>query len=566
MLGTSASPLYGSDKAKKNTATTTQDLPASSASPSFHHKGGTLNTRILQWPSTFNIHTTNDAYSHIIGYFVSASLMTHSVEDWSLVPYIAEKWEVSKDHKTFNFTLNPRATFGFGKPVTVEDVKFTFDLIYDEKRCIRCANTRGYVGKLASVTITGPRTIAITTETVHFYSLNKIATVPILEKALYSKGNFDQDYSKSIHGAGPYLFDEKATETKKQVVLRRRKDFWLNNHPYFYKRHNFDTIVFKHIYDNTAAFEHFKRGELDYFYFDYNSYKYWDDRSDKVFQNPDVVRFQAPLTYPYTYHFISFNLREGSRAAELNIRKAINHLVNRPLIEKKIFHNHQAAVKGPFIPGPFSANIAVPSYDPGLASEYLKKAGFTEVGDDGILVRRGKNGEKERASYSLVHTEDPYVPWMNIITQDAKKVGLELNVRKIDWSELSTKIDDFSIEIGAFGLLGDVVPLPRGGWHSEGAMKSGSSNYEGFANAEVDALIEKLGVTLDEKARIPLYHEIEKKILAQVPRVFLWAPKNHYIAYWRSRINPTSKPMYPFNGDNLADPPFSHWISAEKRK
>lgn len=530
------------------------------ASISFKHKKGTLKTRTLMWPSTFNAFTSRGAYIGVISSFVQASLLNHSAEDWSTIPYLAEKWQISDDLKTVTFELNSKATFGSGKPVTAADVKFTFDLIYDEKRCLKCAFWRGFIGELESVKVLSPLKVAITTKEVHFYNLNKIGSVAILEKAIFEKGDFNQDFNKVIHGAGPYLYDAQASAHKKRIVLKRRKDFWLHDHPYYHQRYNFDTINFKYISDNSVAFEGFKRGDLDYYYFDYNAFKFWDDKKSKIFKNPDVVRLEAPFNNPYTFHLIAFNLRKG-KTKEQQIRHALDHLMNRPLIEQKIFAGHNKSANGPFPPGPYSKSLPPTKYDPAQAAKLLKQAGFTEVGGDGILYRTDAQGKKERAAFSLIHTKTAYEPWLTIFVEDAKKAGVEINVRLVEWSLLTTKIQDFSWELAAFGLLAPPVPLPRSMWHSEGAMSPGSSNYMGVADPEIDRLTEQIGITLDAEKRYPLYHQLEKKLLELRPMMFLWTQKKHYVAYWKNRLHPTATPYFFYSGDNLSTPFYLHWTA-----
>ena len=535
------------------------------ASISFAHKKGTLKARTLQWPSTLNSFLTQDAYVKVITGFVQASLLTQSAEDWSVLPYIAQKWQVSSDGKTVTFELNPKATFGSGKPVTAADVKFTFDLIYDEKRCLKCAALRGNLGTLESVKVLAPLKVSITTKEVHFYTLNKLGDVKILEKALFEKGDFNKDFSKVIHGAGPYLYDLQASGHKKQIVLRRRKDFWLTDQNYHHQRYNFDTIMFKYINDNTVALEAFRRGDLDFYYFNYNTFKFWDDKKAKIFQNPQVKRLEFPMNHPYTYHHIAFNLRKKSKISDVRVRHALDHLMNRELIVKKIFSSHNRATTGPFPRGPYSAAVKPPAYDPIKASALLKEVGFSEVGSDGILYRVDETGEKERASFSLIHTKPAYEPWLTIFMEDAKKAGVEIKIQLVDWSVLTKALmEDLDWELAAFGLLGGPVPLPRASWHSESAMAKGSANYPGLADAEIDKLIEQIGVSTDKKKRLALYHELEKKILYQRPMMFLWTQNKHYVAYWKNRLNPTSKPYFFYSGDELQDPFYLHWTAVKK--
>ena len=553
-------PVLSAASVADKAADKTAEITTKTTSQTSSQKGGTLKTTTLMWPATFNQFVSTGAYISVISGFVQASLLTSSEDDWSPIPYLAKKWQVSKDMKTLTFELDPKATFSSGKPVTSADVKFTFDLIFDEKKCLKCASYRGYIGKLEGIKIHSPQKISITTADVHFFSLRKVGGVPILEKAFYDKGDFNKDFHKVIHGAGPYLYDAEASAHKKQIVLQRRKDFGLD-HPYHLARYNFDTIIFKYIADKIVEFEAFKRGDTDFYYFNYDAFKFWENTGAKVFQNPDVTRLEYPFNNPNTFHLVAFNMRKGKMDDPL-VRQALDHLLNRDLVVKKIYGGHNQAVGTPFPAGPYSQNPKPTPFDPKNAGQLLTKAGFKAAGSDGIFYRINAEGKKERASYSLIHTKQAYEPWLTIFIEDAKKAGVELKVRLVDWSVLGAALQDFSWEMAAFGLNSGPVPLPRPMWHSESAMSPGSSNYMGLASSEVDRLLESIATTMDPSKRYPLYHQLEKKLIDLRPMMLLWSQKKHYVAYWKKNLNPTKTPYYFYSGDQLAAPFYLHWTAA----
>src|SRR5699024_5213682 len=54
-------------------------------------------------------------------------------EEGNLVPHVAKEWELSEDKKTYTFHLRDDVKFSDGKPLTAEDVKFTFEILSDPK-------------------------------------------------------------------------------------------------------------------------------------------------------------------------------------------------------------------------------------------------------------------------------------------------------------------------------------------------------------------------------------------------------------------------------------------------
>ena len=93
-------------------------------------KGGTVNLRFKAWPKALNYLTASDVYTGNIWYHVGVHLLATDENTWTPLPWLAKKWEVSKDKKTFTFHLDADATWDDGTPITAEDVKFCFDLFW----------------------------------------------------------------------------------------------------------------------------------------------------------------------------------------------------------------------------------------------------------------------------------------------------------------------------------------------------------------------------------------------------------------------------------------------------
>jgi peptide/nickel transport system substrate-binding protein len=82
--------------------------------------------------------------------------------------------------------------------------------------------------------------------------------------------------------------------------------------------------------------------------------------------------------------------------------------------------------------------------------------------------------------------------------------------------------------------LGSPPSDPRQIWHSSGAKEKGSSNAIGFANKEVDEIIEKLNYEADYKKRKELYHRFHAILHDEAPYTFLYTPKARLL--YRERL------------------------------
>ena len=100
------------------------------------------------------------------------------------------------------------------------------------------------------------------------------------------------------------------------------------------------------------------------------------------------------------------------------------------------------------------------------------------------------------------------------------------HLKGVDIADLSQAIEGRSFDaLFLAWALGTPPEEPRQLWHSEGAKQPGSSNYIGFANKEIDEIIEKLTFEDDPIKRKELYHRFHAIIHDEQPYTFLYAPK-----------------------------------------
>ena len=87
-------------------------------------------------------------------------LLTLAADNKTIVPSLAEKWEVSPDVTTFTFNLNPAAKFSDGSPVTGDDVKWTLERLKNVK-----GSASYLMDSVKSIEVKDPHTVVITTKT-----------------------------------------------------------------------------------------------------------------------------------------------------------------------------------------------------------------------------------------------------------------------------------------------------------------------------------------------------------------------------------------------------------------
>ena len=85
---------------------------------------------ILSDPKTFNPVLSSDATSSAVGSMMFDGLLTQNPITGEFEPALAESWTVSDDDLEIIFTLRKNLKWSDGKPLTADDVVFSFNQLY----------------------------------------------------------------------------------------------------------------------------------------------------------------------------------------------------------------------------------------------------------------------------------------------------------------------------------------------------------------------------------------------------------------------------------------------------
>ena len=183
------------------------------------------------------IYTSSIDDSYVTG-LVFEGLMTNDVQG---VPIgkVAKKYEISKDNKTYTFTLNKGIKYSNGKQLTAKDVEFTYTAIcdpkYDGERKDSVDKLVGYkeYNKGDAKTVVGIKviddyTISFTLTDVKAPALSSDFSYGIMCKSYYTfeKGNIDklkESFLKPM-GSGPYIFKEY--NTGQETNFEKNPTYW----------------------------------------------------------------------------------------------------------------------------------------------------------------------------------------------------------------------------------------------------------------------------------------------------------------------------------------------------
>ena len=492
-------------------------------------KGGTVFTRLLGNPKVLNPIITGDVDSTNVDYFIFARLMEQDRETGDYFPMIAEKMDVSKDHKVMTFTIRKTATWQDGTPITTDDFEFTYQTMWDPK--VDAAPHRAYMGEFKFEKI-DTYTFKLTVAVPNVNTLPNFIDgfVPIQKKQYVGIPDFNK--AKGIIdpiGSGPYKLKSYSRDQK--VELEKVKGWWGDSLPQYKNLNNFDSIVYRIIPDTALAYEKFMKGEIDVIEMNSEMFgtRVRGSDKDKFGTDPDSgksvwakhFRTQAPA--PYTY--VGWNAKRPVFASKLT-RQALAQLIDYDQITEKVYHNEGIRCISPF--GSGTPNTAPDQkskafvLNPKKALALLKSDGWADTDGDSVLDKV-IDGKKVKFEFTLrYNSENPMrAKVAQMIKEQFKKAGILVNVQAMEWNAYLAEIGNRNFDAIVMGWgKGSLYPEANQIWSSKSQENKGS-NYVAYGNQKVDALIADSLKELDVKKRFKIMQQIGALIYDDQPYAFI---------------------------------------------
>lgn len=439
---------------------------------------------------------------------------------WMPEPNMVESYQESPDHKTWTFKLKAGLNWHDGKPLTAEDIAFSWRVLVDEK--VPAFTFRDDAMRIQDVRVVDERTVEI----VHKEALpiNKwVNSFPIIPKHLYdnpAERAKDPTLKQSpyytalardkVIGNGPYKIVEWVANDR--IVLERWEDY-SGEKPYW-KR-----IVMKIRPDPNTALQLFKKGELDELSVTPQQFVF--ETNDETFGR----MANKCWAETWTYTALEWNM-DGSNGFfnDRNVRIAMTHACNLPQILERIGYNLHTPCYGIFAPGSwmFNKEIKLLPYDLDKAAALLDQAGWKRSEQDGIRYKT-INGRQVKFDFELLMGQGTQVgPQIAAMyAEDLKKIGVLMRTREVETATLLDLLNkhEFQASLGGWGT-GVYPDTNENIWKTE--MYKNGRNYGGYSNKRVDELFNLATHEFDDQKRAQYFQEIQKLIYDDQPYIFMW--------------------------------------------
>ncbi|HIE59477.1 MAG TPA: ABC transporter substrate-binding protein [Persephonella sp.] len=501
--------------------------------------GGVLKKALSGDAKTFNPAMAQETTSTaVIGYLFNGLTKTN-IKTLLPEPDLAEKWEHNENGTVWYFYIRKDAYWFDGKPVTANDVIFTYNQIYYnpdiptsskdvllvEGKPFKVEKVSEKIVKFSLPKPFAPFLSAVGQPILPKHKLEKF----VKNKTFPSAWNINTN-PKELIGTGAYKLVEYKSS---QIAIYEKNELYWEKDKKGQKLPYITQIKAPIISDPDVQLIKFLSGEIDI---------YSVRASDlyELIKNAKKKNFTIyNLGATPSTTFIVFNQNPKAPIEKYKLkwfqnkkfRQAISYAIDRKGIINLVYNGLAHPIYTAVTPANtrlFDENY-YPKYPYNLkkAKKILLSIGFKE-GKDGFLY----DSEGHKLKFTLItnagNKEREAIG--NIIKDDLKKIGIDVNFQTLDFNNLVSKLmSSYDFEAVIIGLTGSLDPyFGQNVWLSSGHLHMWYPNQKQPATkweAEIDKLFEKASVELDPKKRDKLYKKAFKIIGEYQPMIFIVAPE-----------------------------------------
>jgi len=487
-------------------------------------QGGDFTVAILTEPTTLNPINSSDAYASMVQGYIMDSLLGRNLDTHEWEPAIAEKWEISKDKKTFTFKIRENLKWSDGKPLTAEDIKFSLMAVKDPK--FKAMSKIPYYEGISGCEIVDAKTVKFTATTNYFLNFDVVAELVVVPKHIYQDPK--AKINKTITGSGPYMMD--TYEKGRRIILKRNPNWWGWEKANKDGEYNFDRIVFRFVESPNIQLEMLKKGDIDYMGLEPEQFV---KKTDGPEWGKTLIKVKTKNEAPKGYNWVGLNLKNPI-LADQKVRLGLAHLMNRDMMIEKFRYGLAEKTVGPGLLEEYKPSSLKPIlFDTKKALEIFRSAGWEDTDKNGILDKV-INGKKTDLKIQILLSTDLWTRYLTAFKEDAKKAGVDISLKNVEWNTFTKlldegKFDAITMAWGGGGIEWD----PKQIWHS--TSNKGGSNYISYNNPEVDKLIDDARTTWERKKRAEKLKKVNELIANDVPYIFLFNP-NHVVYAHRANV------------------------------
>ncbi len=504
--------------------------------------------------------------------FVYESLLSRSLDEpFSLYGLIAESIELPDDRRSVTFHINPAARFSDGRPVTADDVVFSWKLLREKGQPYHRANYGSVVNAVARDPLTA-----------HF-EFNAdgnreapllLGLMPVLPRHKIDPETWERTTFEPPVGSGPYAV--AALEPGRHVVFRKREDWWGRDLPANRGRFNFAEIRYEYFRDQGSLFEAFKVGEVHVRAED-DAGRWTEGYDFPAVADGRVVKREISTGWPAGMTALVFNSRRAV-FADQKVRQALIHLFDFEWINRNLHHGAYARTESYFARSELAAvGRAADAAERTLLAPHLAKIKPSVLDGSWRLPRTDGSGQSRaplqaafqllsEAGYRqengrLVHatTRQPLAFEMMAASrgeerlfqsymQNLNRLGIQARVRLTDSAQRWAKLRTFDFDMIQWTWSASLSPgnEQMNRWSVESAATELSLNFAGVRDPAANNLIDAILAARERPAFVAAVRAFDRLLVSGDYVLPLYHAPKHWIAHWSHVEGPAKEPLSGF--------------------
>lgn len=491
--------------------------------------GGTFTEIFEGNPPKYVPFISVDVYGRRVVELVCDFLADYDPKTLQLRGVLAEAWQMDPGGMWLRVKIRDSAAFSDGKPVTAEDVRWTFHE-YVMNREIDCEADRSILSaSISKVDVVsdqpGARVVEFTFLQRAAFNLRDALRFYILPKHFYSQFTPQQLNQATSLLMGSGLFKQKLLDPSDQ--WRQGSPFSLirNDSHWAGLRAPLDELRFIIVQIDQSRLVAYKNGDGDMMLAT-------SEQFDRERRDPSWAAKNQSLNWVNMrtgYGFIAWQCgpRGGPGGkltpfADKRVRQAMTYLIDRPRLLDEVSFGIGRLAHGPLAPTSPQSNKALKPYPHDLAKarELLAAAGWKDADRDGVL--EDAQGRKFEFEYTLTTGNASAEKIANHVVEQCAKVGITCKLRFLDWAVYiqTLKNRDFDAITLAWQLSSpETDPLQI--FHRS-SIQGGGDNFVQWDNQQASDLIDAARREVDAAKRMPLWHQFEAVWHDEQPYTLLW--------------------------------------------
>jgi peptide/nickel transport system substrate-binding protein len=506
------------------------------------------------------------------GNLVFEPLMQRSTDEpFTLYGLLAESVEIDDARSFIEFTLNPKARWSDGKPVTPDDVLFTYEILTEKGRPPFNARMK----QIDKIEKTGERGIRITfnDNANREFPLLLASTMPVLPKHAVDPETFGKASLKPPVASGPYII--KDVKPGERITYQRNPDYWAKDLPSRAGFNNFDTITIEYFRNETSYFEAFKKGLVDV-YID-GSPNHWS----KAYNFPAVtqgkiIKDTFVKGTPANMLGFVFNTRR-EKFENVKVRRALSELFDFEWANRSLFAGQYDRMAS-FWQGSELSSVGRPAsdgekqllaaYNDKLLPEALNGTWQPAMTDGSghdrepakkaydLLIEAGftfNNGvattpQGTRLSFEIMTRSVDEEKLALAYKRNLARLGIIAEIRSADDAQYQQRLQNFDYDMIIGALTASLSPgneqWMRWGSGSRDAL--GSFNYPGAQDEALDAMIEAMLAAKDRSAFVDAVRAFDRLLISGSYYLPLYYLPKQQVARWSHIKYPEKTSLYGY--------------------